>query len=279
MRLLNRLIGHGPAPLFAAAVMAAGIAVSAPQAANPQAANPQASNPQTAVAANPAMIPASAVQQTIRQVPGAPIRIMPLGDSLTFGKGDKSENGYRDSLFTWLALSGVHADFVGSQSNGSGADTGHEGHPGWRIAWLTRHASYWMTKFRPQVVLLDIGTNDLLRHQAAGAPKRLNDLIDRMIAADPEVRIVLAKLLVVRGKHAKEFRSFNAALTKAAARRPGNVTLVDMSVIPASDTVDGVHPDELGYRKMAFQWYQGLRTVLPTGRSWERVENPFTSGR
>ncbi|MEU8240475.1 hypothetical protein AB0C07_19710 [Actinoplanes missouriensis] len=49
MSLLNRLLDHGPAPLFAAAVMAAGIAVAAPHAAEP---------------AEPVMIPASAAQQT-----------------------------------------------------------------------------------------------------------------------------------------------------------------------------------------------------------------------
>ncbi|MBB2942639.1 lysophospholipase L1-like esterase [Actinoplanes lutulentus] len=192
-----------------------------------------------------------------------PIRIMPLGDSLTFGKGDRTENGYRTDLHTWLTAAGVDTDFVGSQANGSGADTAHEGHPGWRISWITRHTGYWMRKYKPQVVLLDIGTNDLLRHQAPGAPQRLDKLIDKIIATDPDTRIVLAKLLIVKGKHEREFRSFNAKLAKAAARHPGKVTLVDMSVIPASDTVDGVHPSQAGYRKMAAQWYQGLRKVLP----------------
>jgi lysophospholipase L1-like esterase len=272
MRLLNRLA----APLLAAVTLATGLAVAAPQAAaaEPATRAAAAKRPAHAAAARPAT-----KSSKIAQTPGTPIRIMPLGDSLTFGKGDKSENGYRADLFTWLALSGVYADFVGSQDDGTGADTGHEGHPGWRIAWITRHTDYWMKKYKPQVVLLDIGTNDLLRHQAAGAPQRLDQLIDRIVAANPDVRIVLAKLLVVKGRHEGEFRSFNAKLARAAARHPGNVSLVDMSVIPASDTVDGVHPDQLGYRKMAFQWYQGLRPILPTSRAWQPVTNPFTAGR
>ncbi|BBH63934.1 SGNH hydrolase [Actinoplanes sp. OR16] len=245
MRLLNRLA----APLLAAVLMTGGLTLSAA----------------------PAAAAAPAEQQAIR--------IMPLGDSLTFGKGDKTENGYRNWLFSWLTLSGVDADFVGSQSDGTGTDTGHEGHPGWRIAWLTRHVDYWMSTYKPQVVLLDIGTNDLIRNQANGSTQRLGKLIDRIVAADPDVKIVLAKLLVVKHKNAREFRAFNAKLAKVAARHPRNVTLVDMSVIPASDTVDGVHPDQDGYQKMAFQWYQGLRRVLPTGRSFQPVASPFTSGR
>lgn len=269
MRLLNRLVADGPAPLLAAVMMVAGIAFAAPAAPAAAAAGPAAAAARTAQAG-----PGGAIQPT----PGTPIRIMPFGDSLTFGKGDRAENGYRDMLFTWLAVAGAHADFVGSQRHGTGADTGHEGHPGWRIAWLDRHASFWMKKYRPQVVLLDIGTNDLLRHQATGAPQRLTKLIGTMVAADPRVRIVLARLLVVAGPHAAEFRAFNAALAAVAARYPRTVTLVDMSAIPAADTVDGVHPDELGYRKMAYQWFQGLRPILPGGRGWPPVDNPFTSG-
>ncbi|MEU4688258.1 SGNH/GDSL hydrolase family protein [Actinoplanes sp. NPDC023714] len=243
MRLLNRLA----APLLAAVLLTGG----------------------TALPATPA-VAAEQQQQAIR--------IMPLGDSLTFGKGDRAANGYRNWLHSWLTLSGVDADFVGSQTDGTGADTGHEGHPGWRIAWLTRHADHWMATYKPQVVLLDIGTNDLIRNQANGSTQRLAQLIDRLVAADPKVEIVLAKLLVVKHRNAREFRSFNAKLAKVAARHPRNVTLVDMSVIPASDTVDGVHPDTTGYQKMAFQWYQGLRRVLPTGRSMQPVANPFTAG-
>ena len=209
-----------------------------------------------------------------------PIRIMPLGDSLTFGKGDRTENGYRSTLHTWLTASGVDADFVGSQSNGTGADTGHEGHPGWRIAWITRHVDFWMATYQPQVVLLDIGTNDLLHaKEIAGSPQRLNTLLDRIVAADPDVRIVLAKLLVVGGRHRKAFTAFNATLAKAAARHRDNITLVDMSRIPASDTVDGVHPNSLGYRKMSYQWFQGLRRVVPAGRGWYAAANPFTASK
>jgi lysophospholipase L1-like esterase len=286
MRLLNRLA----APLLAAVTLAAGLSVAAPAEAKPAA--PKASKIQKTAGRTASQIHKAAgptaskihkaagrTASKIQQTPGTPIRIMPLGDSLTFGKGDKTENGYRADLFTWLTLSGVHTDFVGSQRDGTGADTGHEGHPGWRIAWLTRHTGYWMKKYQPQVVLLDIGTNDLLRHQAAGAPDRLGVLIDKILAADPNVRIVLAKLLIVKGQHEREFRSFNAKLARVAARYPANVSLVDMSVIPASDTVDGVHPDQIGYRKMAFQWYQGLRPILPASRRWQPVANPFTAGK
>ena len=203
----------------------------------------------------------------------APLRVMPLGDSITFGKGDPAENGYRATLQSWLTDTGVPTDFVGSQLNGV---TPHEGHPGWRIAQLTANIDTWMAEARPDVVLLDIGTNDLLHHDHLGAaPDRLCTLIDHIVTADPQVRIVLAKLLVVDHGHEADFEWYNDTLPVVAALYPGNVTLVDMAGVPVANTVDHVHPNQLGYQQMAYQWYQGLRDIVPAGRTWQPVPDPF----
>src|SRR5689334_20918405 len=80
----------------------------------------------------------------------ATLRVMPLGDSITFGKGDPAENGYRATLSCWLTQESAAVEFVGSQRNGA---TAHEGHPGWRIAQLTERIDGWMAQSRPDVVL------------------------------------------------------------------------------------------------------------------------------
>lgn len=196
---------------------------------------------------------------------GAPLRIMPLGDSLTWGKGSSDGSGYRVDLSSWLALAGIDADFVGSLSNGSGPDLDHEGHPGWRIAQIDAQVATWVPQAAPDVILLDIGTNDLLHRDAvAKAPARLGALVDHLIEFAPDARIVLAELLVVR----PEFRAFNAALGRIAAARPGHVWLADMSGISPDETVDHVHPTDLGYREMATEWYRALTDVVPGGRAW-----------
>ncbi|MFI5896694.1 SGNH/GDSL hydrolase family protein [Actinoplanes sp. NPDC051513] len=201
---------------------------------------------------------------------GAGLRILPLGDSITFGKGDPAENGYRAALYSWLTQP---VDFVGSQRNGA---TAHEGHPGWRIAQLTERIDAWMAEARPDVVLLDIGTNDLLRHdRIAEAPDRLVELIDHIVAANPQVRILLAELLVVDRGHEADFEWYNSTLPLMAALYPDNVMLVDMARVPVANTVDHVHPNALGYQQMAYQWYEALRGVLPQGRSWSPVTSPF----
>src|SRR4051794_38540486 len=79
-----------------------------------------------------ALGPASPSVAASGQHPETSLRIMPLGDSITFGKGDATENGSRAPLHAWLTETAPPVVFVGSQLNGPGPGPRHEGHPGWR---------------------------------------------------------------------------------------------------------------------------------------------------
>src|SRR5215469_12372235 len=59
-----------------------------------------------------------------------PIKIMPLGDSITV---DDRSGGYRHLLYDLLTQDGISFKFVGSAKSGDVPDAHHEGHPGWRI--------------------------------------------------------------------------------------------------------------------------------------------------
>ena len=59
-----------------------------------------------------------------------PIRILPLGDSLTWGVGSTDGSGYRTRLRSALTAAGLRVHFVGSQRSGAGPDADHAGHPG-----------------------------------------------------------------------------------------------------------------------------------------------------
>jgi lysophospholipase L1-like esterase len=203
------------------------------------------------------------------------IRVMPLGDSLTAGVGSSTGAGYRAALHAELTRAGVTVDFVGSRSSGPGPDADNEGHPGWRTDNLTDNIERWLAAAKPDVVLLDIGTNDLTRRfDAEIAPAKTADLIDRITRQLPDVRVVVAKLLVV-GYASAAFRRYNATLAGVVAARGPRVSLADMSRIPVANTVDGVHPTDSGYRQMAYQWYQALGPVLAGGRPWRKVADPF----
>ena len=48
---------------------------------------------------------------------GSEIRIMPLGDSITYGSWSESSGGYRQKLFLDLSQTGFNVDFVGALSS------------------------------------------------------------------------------------------------------------------------------------------------------------------
>ena len=65
--------------------------------------------------------------------PTTPLRVMPLGDSITWGVGSSTGNGYRGPLWNRLAADGHPLDFVGTVRGGSMSDPDNEGHSGYRI--------------------------------------------------------------------------------------------------------------------------------------------------
>ncbi len=67
------------------------------------------------------------------------LRIMPLGDSITYGSSSALGGGYRAPLWTLLRNGSYNVDFVGTQTNnprkdGSLGDIDHEGHSGWKLS-------------------------------------------------------------------------------------------------------------------------------------------------
>lgn len=114
---------------------------------------------------------------------GIDLRILPLGASITAGEGSSDGNGYRQYL--QQALAGSKVRFVGSLRSGSMADNYHEGHSGFTITLVkiplllpkillfrmhptdpdanrqVEAAAAAAVGFRPNVILLYVGTNDL----------------------------------------------------------------------------------------------------------------------
>lgn len=199
----------------------------------------------------------------------APVKVMPLGDSIT--DGYNVPGGYRIDLEDSLAAGRYAVDFVGSQANGpeSLLDREHEGHSGWRIDEITANVEPWLRAHQPDVILLKIGTNDILQtYDVANAPRRLSELIDRIAVAAPSATILVSTLTPL-GPTQRDDRvqSFNAALPaivndKVAGGK--DVELVDMyPALTTGDLADDVHPDIGGYDKMARVWQSALTDVLP----------------
>jgi lysophospholipase L1-like esterase len=193
---------------------------------------------------------------------------MPLGDSIT--DGYEIPGGYRVPLWRELADGRFDVNFVGSLQNGppSLPDKDHEGHSGWRIDQIRRSIDGWLEMYRPDVVLLLIGTNDMLRHyHTATAARRLGSLIDRIHALRPATKIFVSSIPPSADVHANvAIGSYDKAVRRivaARARARWPVWFVDGGRLTRADLADGVHPNNVGYQKLARLWYRALARVLP----------------
>ena len=249
------------APLVLAVAVTAGCASHAPAPGPSVTATRAAPAPEPSVTATRAAARVAATS--------AVVRVMPLGASITFGTRSRDGNGYRQMLRRRLVAAGLEVDFVGSRRSGTMADGQNEGHPGFRIDQVADGADRWLAAARPDVVLLNVGTNDTVQnHDLPGAPARLHELIDQIVADRP-VAEVLVSTLVPSPESVRNQRvaAFNAELPGivAAERQAGRrVYLVDLNgALTAADIGrDKVHPTEAGYAKIAACWYSVLGPLL-----------------
>jgi len=210
----------------------------------------------------------------------APIRIMPLGDSITKGSGPPIFSGYRQALYTNLRGVGYDVEFVGSQVNGGGTplsfDLDHEGHSGQTADWIADNVIEFLNANPADAVLLHIGTNDLLSGQSpTDTVTDVEDILQRINAwernNDRDVVILLARIINRPGQDAA-ISTYNTQLAAMANRRIQNgdrIILVDMEndaglnyQIDSLDWADDIHPSYAGYQKMADRWFAAIRSAL-----------------
>ncbi|MCJ1676619.1 ricin-type beta-trefoil lectin domain protein [Streptomyces sp. APSN-46.1] len=214
--------------------------------------------------------PASAASTT-------PLRVMPLGDSITWGVGSSTGNGYRGPLWDKLAGDGHPLDFVGTLRGGSMSDPDNEGHSGYRIDQIAALADASLTRYRPNVVTLEIGTNDLNgSYQPATATARLKSLVNQITAAAPDATVLVASLVVSTSGSEEQYRAaYNQAIPQivSEAQAAGkHVAYVDMSSLTTADLADTLHPNDTGYQKMADAFHRGIQAA--DGAGWLRNPAP-----
>ena len=112
----------------------------------------------------------------------------------------------------------------------------------------------------PHIILLHIGTNDMVQ-SAGGAADRLGTLLDEITSAAPEALLVVSNIvpLSFSQNNVDQYNAAIPALVEARAAQGANIVFVDQfSGFPASELADGVHPSPAGYDRMARVWYNAI---------------------
>lgn len=205
----------------------------------------------------------------------APVRIMPLGDSITEGSYNDLPNdgSYRNDLYNLLTIDGFNVDYVGTfeDSNNPGmSDTHHQAVSGMQIEGVRTNLSLWLKSVDdPDVILVHLGTNDF----AAGASPaeviaRTRKLIEDLTNSQPYARVLVADLILrtdvpLLQTRQQEFASMLPVLIQEQQSHGRDVKLVEMqSTLLPTDLLDGLHPNSSGYMKMAVAWHAAIRSVI-----------------
>lgn len=220
---------------------------------------------------------------------GSPCKILPLGDSITWGVGDEGNGGYRGPLFALAVAAGKKITFTGSLSNGPTTVSGqsfpqkNEGHSGWGISRVNDYsggnagiitlipspAFSSGSGGAPNIILLHIGTNDSSFYTAAQMSGDLSGLLDKIIANAPDAYIVVAQIIPLGYGTNDVIKAYNQsipALVEQLSSDGKHVALLDMFTgfnAQAMIGSDSVHPNASGYGFMADHWYAAIEALLP----------------
>lgn len=212
----------------------------------------------------------AALRRALLPAPTATVRILACGDSITVGYGSSDNAGWRP----WLA------DLIDRQR--VQAVMSMHAHGGWILAQMAEGLPAVLAATDPDLVLVNIGTNDWASDTAAHQASYLQ-MIDLILASSPTVRVACAVIPISQATsiQASEQR-VNTAIRGAVAQRAGTgrVALSDHSITtqarwtsdatepgsyppPGRWTFDGVHPTDAAYLQMAQQWLTTIQPWVP----------------
>lgn len=248
-----------------------------------------------------------------RVLSGTPLVIMSLGDSITQGRFSTAHErpSYRAPLQQMLSARGIEFDFVGSHTEHCGEspegfpfahfDADHEGHWGWAVDDLVNGTDVshcggdagdgrladWVPEYTdsPDLVLMHVGTNDIIQSLPNGHAAGVNDLsVDQILSirnsiegliqtvqqqiGNPKTKILLAQLIpgtLIQ----EEVQALNSQISQIGASRQ-DVVVVDHYTDfdprrTVGDTYDDLHPNASGEQHMAERWLDAILAHATVG--------------
>jgi hypothetical protein len=212
------------------------------------------------------------------------ITVLPLGDSIT--SGNSKHMTYRYPLWvkfidSGFNFDGIHFDFVGSQNfdhngaqvwpdhRGHSFDHNHEGHPGWRAEQILAILPTWLKRYTPGIVLLHIGTNDVMANQTTlSTTDEIKQIITVLRDDNPKVIVLLAKIIpngdpIVNQRIIElNQRIDSIAISKSTVESPVVIVDQNLGFNITEDTDDGVHPNRTGAEKIAERWFEAVAKAV-----------------
>ncbi len=202
-----------------------------------------------------------------------PLTIMPLGDSIT--ESEQGQNSFRRPLWQLLSSAGCEVDFVGSRrgvslgfrnSNqvtppNSDFDLDHEGRWDYRVDEINSIISSSIETFRPSIILIHLGTNDVFQGQSVSSTVlEIENLIDTVRAIKADTAFVVSRV-IPSSRNTDKIASLNNEISEISLK---NTSLSPVVVVNqaagyfVSDNYDGIHPGNSGEQKIAKTYFSAI---------------------
>jgi acyl-CoA thioesterase I len=180
-------------------------------------------------------------------------RILVLGDSLSGGFGLKPSEAYPALLANKLRAAGLNFQVTNASQTGGTTDGGLERLPG-------------HLKRKVDIFVLELGINDAFR----GVPvdqiqNNLRQIIDKVKARNPDVRVVIAGMAAQKGFGADDYVAAFGKMFAELATRNGALLvpylLEGVAGDPSLNLPDGIHPNAAGQRVLAENVWRVLEPI------------------
>jgi lysophospholipase L1-like esterase len=161
---------------------------------------------------------------------------------------------------------GADVHIMGSRKTGSMAANEPEGWRGFKLDEIEKKAMQSVTNIKPNIFTVNAGSNDCIQSlEIDSFGKRMGNLIDFLWLECPESTVILSTLLLNTDQQTNSrilrVKDQIRALVEEKATT-SRFVIVDMHTDKgprSEDFVDGTHPGDLGYRKVAEIWLDGIQ--------------------
>ncbi len=207
---------------------------------------------------------------------GKVVKVLPLGDSRVQGSRPQYES-YRYELWKHLVNDNNQFDFIGPISD-SGSypkynklnfDVSHAGVGGFTTQDILDNMVTNLSSGTPDIVLLGIGTNDLLRNiPVTQVIANINNIIKILQENNPNITIFIEQIVPARSdvmtSHlATIFDKFNAGIPVVASWQTNTnskVIVVDMTTQWKDEYMaDSLHYNQAGAKIIADRYYEAIK--------------------